>query len=80
MWMFLTNVLYPLPSTGSLALKVLTTINPMIPIIGAYRSIVIHGQLPPAVPFMTSAAVAVCLAASGWGMYRAMEGRFAERV
>ena len=44
------------------------------------RSIVIDGQFPAAVPFMTAAAVACCLAASGWGMYRSMEGRFAERV
>lgn len=80
MWMFLTNVLYPLPSDGSTALRVLTTINPMIPIISAYRSIVIDGTLPEAVPFLTSALVAASLAASGWAVYRGMEGRFAERV
>ena len=80
MWMFLTNVLYPLPSDGSTALKVLTTINPMVPIISAYRSIVINGEFPAAVPFATALAVAVAFAASGWGMYSSLEGRFAERV
>jgi lipopolysaccharide transport system permease protein len=80
MWMFLTNVLYPLPAGGSAALRVLTTLNPMVPIISAYRDTVIHGRLPDAVPFMTAAGVAVGLAASGWAMYRALEGRFAERV
>ncbi|NLE58431.1 MAG: ABC transporter permease, partial [Planctomycetes bacterium] len=80
MWMFLTNVLYPLPTDGSAALRWLTTLNPMVPIISAYRDIVIHGRLPEAVPFLTALGVSVVLAASGWTMYRAMEGRFAERV
>lgn len=80
MWMFLTNVLYPLPSDGSVALGVLTTINPMVPIISAYRDIVISGQAPAPVPLMTAAVVAVGLSASGWAMYRGLEGRFAERV
>jgi ABC-type polysaccharide/polyol phosphate export permease len=80
MWMFLTNVLYPLPADGSLTLRVLTTINPMVPIITAYRTIVIDGALPAAVPFATALTVAAAFAASGWAMYRALEGRFAERV
>jgi lipopolysaccharide transport system permease protein len=80
MWMFLTNVLYPLPTSGSTTLRVLTTVNPMVPIISAYRDVVVHGRLPEAVPFLTAAAVAVGLAASGWAAYRALEGRFAERV
>lgn len=80
MWMFLTNVLYPLPTDGAGALRMLTTINPMVPIISAYRDIVIHGRLPEVVPFLTALMVAVGFAASGWAMYRALEGRFAERV
>lgn len=80
MWMFLTNVLYPLPPDGGTVLRVLTAVNPMIPIISAYRDIVLDGRLPAAGPFLTSLLVAVALTASGWGMYRAMEGRFAERV
>lgn len=80
MWMFLTNVLYPLPTDGLAALRWLTTVNPMVPIISAYRDIVIHGRLPEAVPFLTALGVSVVLAASGWAVYRALEGRFAERV
>jgi len=80
MWMFLTNVLYPLPSDGSPLLRVITTINPMIPIISAYRSIVIDGALPAAVPFLSSAIIAIGLTVTGWVMYCSLEGRFAERV
>jgi lipopolysaccharide transport system permease protein len=80
MWMFLTNVLYPLPTDGSTALRMLTMINPMVPIISAYRDIMIYGRLPEAIPFLTALAAAVVLAGSGWAMYRLLEGRFAERV
>jgi len=79
-WMFLTNVLYPLPESGSMLMKALVTINPMIPIIGAYRSIVIDGQLPPCAGLVTAASISVLLTISAWWMYRAAEGRFAERV
>lgn len=80
MWMFLTNVLYPLPTEGSLALRILTRVNPMVPIISAYRSIIIDGVAPDPVPFLTAAVIAVSLAVTGWSAYQWMEGRFAERV
>lgn len=80
MWMFLTNVLYPLPADGSGLLRLLTTLNPMVPIITACRSAVLDGRAPDAVPFVAALLVGAALTASGWGMYRALEGRFAERV
>jgi lipopolysaccharide transport system permease protein len=80
MWMFLTNVLYPLPNDGSLVMRALTTLNPMVPIITAYRRIVIDGALPVALPFVTATLVSLGLVATGWSAYRRMEGRFAERV
>ena len=79
-WMFLTNVLYPLPTDGSAAMRVITTVNPMVPIIGAYRTIVIDGQWPLWGPLGAAAAVSVLLTVSAWTLYRAAEGRFAERV
>ncbi len=80
MWMFLTNVLYPLPHDGSTTMKILTFANPMVPIIDGYRSIVIHGQLPNPVPLATALVIALVSLGSGWALYRTMEGRFAERV
>jgi len=79
-WMFLTNVLYPLPHNGSWLMYWLTKLNPMVPIIAAYRQIVIDGQPPAMVGLMTSLAVATVLTLTGWAAYRALEGRFAERV
>lgn len=80
MWMFLTNVLYPLPAEGSWLLRTLNELNPMVPIIGAYREIVVHGQVPQAQALLSPALAALILTASAWAAYRALEGRFAERV
>ncbi|HOA75349.1 MAG TPA: ABC transporter permease [Phycisphaerae bacterium] len=80
MWMFLTNVLYPLPNDGSALMRFLTTANPMVPIISAYRRIVIEGGLPEPVPFAVASFAAMGLAATGWAAYQRLEGRFAERV
>ncbi len=80
MWMFLTNVLYPLPENGSGLMRLLTAANPMVPIISAGRAILIEGRAPAAQGLLISAAAATMLTWSGWALYRAMEGRFAERV
>ena len=80
MWMFLTNVLYPLPESGSTAMRLLTAANLMVPIISAYRAIVIDGRMPEPASLVGPTIVAVLLAWSGWVMYRVLEGRFAERV
>jgi ABC-type polysaccharide/polyol phosphate export permease len=80
MWMFLTNVLYPLPEGSSGITGLLTTLNPMVPIISAYRAIVIDGHLPSTQGLLVSAVMGVVLTWSGWAAYRALEGRFAERV
>lgn len=80
MWMFLTNVLYPLPDDGSTTMRVLTLANPMVPVISACRSIVIDGTLPSGAGLAASFVVGVVLLISAWSAYRALEGRFAERV
>ena len=80
MWMFLTNVLYPLPDDGSRLMHLLTTANPMVPIISAYRRIILDGRWPEVGPLLTALFVAAFLSISGWMAYRALEGRFAERV
>jgi lipopolysaccharide transport system permease protein len=80
MWMFLTNVLYPLNPDASTTMKILTYANPMVPLISSYRAIVVHGQLPAMAPLVTTLIIAAVSVGSGWALYRAMEGRFAERV
>jgi len=79
MWMFLSNVIYPLDN-GSTAVRLIAMLNPMVPIISAYRRIMIEGRLPDAVPFMSATVIAIILAVSSWEAYRRLEGRFAERI
>lgn len=80
MWMFLTNVLYPLPTAGSGALRVLATINPMVPIISAYRDIVLNGRLPSFAGLSAALIVGAFLTVTAFSTYRSLEGRFAEHV
>ncbi len=63
-----------------MAVQILVRLNPMVPIISAYRSIVIDGQLPAVIPFLSSFIIALGLTLTAWQLYRALEGRFAERV
>lgn len=80
MWMFLTNVLYELPTAGSAVMKLLVAANPMVPIISAYRAIILDGQLPAVGPILLAALIAAGLAGTAWKAFGALEGRFAERV
>lgn len=80
MWMFLTNVLYPLPPGGSGLMRVLVALNPMVPIISAYRDIVIYGRMPGGWSMLWATLVACGLALSAWTAFTRLEGRFAERV
>ena len=53
-WMFATSVVYPVESVGG-RLGQLLALNPMTPIIEAYRAVLLYGQLPPAGPFAATA-------------------------
>lgn len=78
-WMFATSVLYPL---GNLRgwLGTLLNLNPMTPIVDAYRSILLKGELPAAEPFALVSAVSVALLAIGWLTFHRSEYQFAENI
>ena len=79
LWMFGTNVVYPLASDGSWAGRCVA-LNPMTPIIGAYRDCLIYGHLPSAGPFAYATIVAVLLLAIGWSCFHRAGYQFAERI
>ncbi len=79
MWMFLSNVLYPLPEDGSTAVRLVIACNPMVPVLSAWRGAVLDGQIPWSA-LAGSGAIGLFMTATGWWAYRACEGRFAERV
>ena len=78
-WMFATSVVYPTSRIGGWAGELLS-MNPMTPIIDAYRSVILKGQLPPAGPFaIAGVASLVCLVVAWIGFHRS-EFKFAESI
>jgi lipopolysaccharide transport system permease protein len=78
-WMFATSVLYPTELIGG-RLGTILRLNPMTPIIDAYRSVLLRGELPPMEPFLLAAAVAVTALAVGWVLFHRAEFQFAESI
>lgn len=79
LWMFISAVVVPVPADGSLLARVIA-VNPLIPIINAYRQCVIHGRLPDAGPMMYATVTAAILLVCGWVCFRRASFRFAECV
>ncbi len=75
LWMFLTNVIYPLPETNWLV-----NANPMTPIISAYRHLIVFGEWPPFGPSVYAVLISVSIFLVGWRWFHATEFRFAERI
>ncbi|MBE7491759.1 MAG: ABC transporter permease [Planctomycetes bacterium] len=75
-WMFASSVIWPIPRQGSLAL--LAWLNPMTPILDAYRGLIVGGQFTLAPEFGASAAISALVLVSGWLWFRRAEPRFGE--
>jgi homopolymeric O-antigen transport system permease protein len=78
-WMFTTSVVYPVERVGGWLGQVLR-LNPMTPIIDAYRAVVLRGELPAAGPFAAAAALSLLCLAVGWVAFHRAEFQFAENV
>lgn len=79
LWMFVSAVVVPVPTDGSLLARVIS-LNPMVPIIGAYRECVIHGRLPNGDGFAYATAAAIVFLVGGWLCFRRASYRFAECI
>ncbi len=79
LWMFLTNVLYPLPTHDPLV-RAVVSVNPMTPILTAYRDLVILGCLPEWGPSLYATLISLAVFLIGWRWFHSAEFRFAERV
>lgn len=79
-WMFATSVVYPVERIGGRLGQVLTTVNPMTPIIEAYRSLLLRGELPLSPEFGIACLISVGTLAVGWVVFHRAEFRFAERI
>ena len=71
--------LYPVDQIGGTVGAILR-LNPMTPIIDGYRSLLLRGALPSALPFLSAALVAFMTLAIGWYVFHRAEYRFAEEI
>jgi len=78
-WMLATSVVYPVERVGG-TLGSLLAFNPMTPIIDAWRSVLLRGELPPAAPFAGVAVFSVVLLMLSWLSFHRAEFRFAEEL
>ena len=79
LWMFLTNVIYPLPA-GDPLVAALINANPLTPIIASYRRCLIDGLAPEPVPLLSATLISVLVLATGWRVFRNTEHKFAECI
>lgn len=78
-WMFATSVLYPMDRVTGWAGTILR-LNPMTPIIDAYRSVLLRGELPAMMPIAITGVASVALLASVWLLFHRSEFQFAEYI
>jgi lipopolysaccharide transport system permease protein len=79
LWMFGSSVVYPM-KTSNPRLQFLINLNPMTPILEAYRDVLLRGKYPDAGPFGYSTFMALALFLVGWKILYNMQYRFAEKV
>ena len=78
-WMFSTSVVYPVELVGG-RLSRLLELNPMTPIIDAYRAVLLRGELPSPAPLAWASIIAFAFLLSGWVAFHRAEPRFAENI
>jgi homopolymeric O-antigen transport system permease protein len=78
-WMFATSVVYPVGLVGG-RLGVIMQLNPMTPIVEAYRSVLLLGTWPPAGPLAAVGLLSVAFLAWSWVAFHRSEFEFAENI
>jgi len=78
-WMFLSSVLYPIDLVGGWTGRVML-LNPMTPIIDAYRRVLLLQQSPFTPAFGGAALTAVVTLAFAWVVFHRAEFEFAENI
>ncbi len=79
LWMFLTCVVYQLDSATGWK-RLIIQLNPMTPIIRAYRDGLLFGRLPLSPAFAGATAVSILILIIGWRWFRRREFEFAEYI
>jgi ABC-type polysaccharide/polyol phosphate export permease len=77
-WMFMSAVLYPVDRVGGLMGQVMA-LNPVTPILEAYRDVLLRGRMPEA-SFLITTVVAAAFLVVAWVIFHRAEYEFAENV
>src|SRR5947207_6884555 len=80
MWFFATNVAYPITFDAHPNLRWAVSLNPMIPILDAYRACLMGNPIPNKIALGISALVAWLVFYFGWKAFHRAEFKFAEVV
>jgi ABC-type polysaccharide/polyol phosphate export permease len=78
-WMFASSVVYPIDRIGG-RLGAWLMLNPMTPIIDAYRAIILGTPAPASAALAGAALVAIGTLAVGWISFHRAEFQFAENI
>jgi len=76
LWMFASSVIYPIPREGGMAW--LAWLNPMTPILDAYRALIVGGATTLEPEFALAAGISVLALVIAWRWFRRVERRFGE--
>ncbi len=79
LWFYLTPVIYPTEIVPE-KLRFLFSLNPMSVLINAYRQTILGGQLPNLPHLTVALLVSLIVLIIGWGIFKKLEGRFADVV
>ena len=80
MWFFATNVVYPITLDEHPNLRWITSVNPMIPILDAYRACLMGQPIPNKIGLALSTVIAALVFYFGWKVFHRAEFKFAEFV
>lgn len=80
LWFFATNVVYPISFRSRPELRWVVGLNPMIPILDAYRDILMGFPIENVSGLIMSAVVAIAIFVLGWWAFHKAEFKFAEYV
>jgi lipopolysaccharide transport system permease protein len=78
-WMFATSVVYPIEHVGG-RLGALLQLNPMTPIINAFRGVVLQGVVPDVGRLVGVAAASGVALLVAWVVFHRAEYKFAENI
>lgn len=79
LWMFASSVVYPMKVSNS-KLQMILNLNPVTPILDAYRNVLLRGEFPDLHTFGYAAIISSILFLTGWIAFYKMQYKFAEKV